>query len=458
MPRGYLAYLRSMAANGNQDPREFFGRSLASLWREAEAEALNLTLGNAEHNEILHRKVAAAKRTGDPLILIGGPPCQAYSLVGRARKANVRSFRTRGDERHFLYRQYLEILAKYSPEVFIMENVKGILSSVVGGQNMFEQIHGDLSDPVGALRLRTIKRHHAEYILLPIHVQPGHVRDADAAAHDPRRFVIRCETHGVPQARHRVIIMGVRSDHAAKAIRTRGLAMPSRIATVADAFSGLPRLRSGLTQGEDGSELWLRTLERQRRTLIRSLRKSEQDVREGLDAIFFHGLPRSANRYSGKEPKHLPAIHCPDQDVVLNHETRGHMAPDLGRYLYCATFGRVRGRSPTSDEFPSVLAPDHVNWDSGSFADRFRVLLQNRASSTVTSHLSKDGHAFIHHDPSQCRSLTVREAARLQTFPDDYLFLGNRTQQFVQVGNAVPPMIAKQIASVVWSIIGGKET
>lgn len=456
MPTKYLAYLRSVAAEGKVDPREFFGTgALRSLWKEAEAEALNLTLGAPADNELLHSKVGAAKRTGDPLILIGGPPCQAYSLVGRARNANVRSFRTRGDERHFLYRQYLEILAKYAPDAFIMENVKGILSSTVGGRNMFEQIRGDLSAPAQALGLPTSRRMvHPEYVLFPIHVEQGQARDADAAAHDPRRFVIRCENHGVPQARHRVIIMGIRSDQAARAITAPGLAKRDCRATVADALSGLPELRSGLSQGDDGSDAWLHAVDRQRRLVAKSMRKSERDVRELLDTIQFSDLPRSAIRYSGRDPNLVPGIHCSDQDVVLNHSTRGHMTSDLGRYLYCAAFARLRGRSPTSEEFPRALAPNHANWDSGSFADRFRAQLRNAPSSTVTSHLSKDGHAFIHHDTAQCRSLTVREAARLQTFPDDYLFLGNRTQQFVQVGNAVPPMIAGQIASVVWSILG----
>ena len=129
------------------------------------------------------------------------------------------------------------------------------------------------------------------------------------------------------------------------------------------------------------------------------------------------------------------------------------MVSDLHRYLYAASFAEKYGKSPLISEFPDELIPAHKNARSGHFNDRFRVQIADKPSVTVTSHISKDGHYFIHYDPKQCRSLTVREAVRLQTFPDNYFFEGSRTQQYIQVGNAVPPLLARQIAEVVYDLI-----
>jgi DNA (cytosine-5)-methyltransferase 1 len=143
---------------------------------------------------------------------------------------------------------------------------------------------------------------------------------------------------------------------------------------------------------------------------------------------------------------------------VCNHATRSHIRADLHRYLFAAAYAQIFKRSPLLEDFPAELLPNHKNVEAAlketKFNDRFRVQTKGRPSTTITSHISKDGHYFIHYDPTQCRSLTVREAARLQTFPDNYFFEGPRTQQYHQVGNAVPPLLAHQIAEIVAEMFG----
>ena len=143
--------------------------------------------------------------------------------------------------------------------------------------------------------------------------------------------------------------------------------------------------------------------------------------------------------------------------VVTNHAGRGHMRSDLHRYLFVSAYAAANGKSIHLSDFPTTLLPAHENVQEGiqnsHFSDRFRVQVGGRPSTTITSHISKDGHYFIHYDPSQCRSLTVREAARLQTFPDSYKFEGGRTAQYHQVGNAVPPLLSMQVAEIVHDIL-----
>lgn len=146
--------------------------------------------------------------------------------------------------------------------------------------------------------------------------------------------------------------------------------------------------------------------------------------------------------------------------ALEGHAARTVRMVDIERYTFCAAFAQVKGRSPRLEEMPRCLWPNHANLDDvdgdsrPSFNDRYYVQAWGKPSSTVTAHIAKSGHHFIHPDPLQRRSLTLREAARLQTFPDDFAFMGTKTAQFRQVGNAVPPLLAQQVAQVVAKTLG----
>ena len=452
-PDSYYAYVRGEAAQPwTEETRQ--------QWEAACSEAHQLTLGEDDDrlDQLLNEKIGTNATT--PWVLVGGPPCQAFSLAGRSRNVGIKDYDPAKDHRHFLYRHYLHIVSKYQPAVFILENVKGMLSSRVDGERMFPRIIADLQQPGGASGPR--------YRVVPM-TKPAFWSGSDP---EERDFLLHAEKLGLPQARHRVVLFGV----------LEGISLPeeamlepgkAQAATVAQMLGGLPKLRSSIT--DQAITNWAESSSRILRDTATKVAKEQWDVASILRAqargakylpdpgVGGRFLPTGTMRWdSGNQmPKDLRSwIVDKRLKGTAQHYSRGHMTSDLERYAYAAAYADFYERAPRGpSEFPEALAPAHKNWAEGKkFVDRFNVQCLDGPSSTITSHLAKDGHYFIHPDFTQLRSLSVREAARLQTFPDNFFFEGPAGAQRKQVGNAVPPYLARQIASVVFAAINGSSS
>lgn len=453
VPESYYDYLRREI-----DQKTLFERHPQEA-ELAAREAWHQELCEANHEGVKRRitKLLGDKKTW---VLIGGPPCQAYSVMGRSRmKGDPEKYER--DERHYLYREYLKIIADHKPPIFVMENVKGILSSTVSGKGIFPSILKDLERPYEAIGVDRVHsnrdKENLSYNIYSL-VKGESLFNEDK----PADFVIKAEDYGIPQTRHRVILLGVRSDLH---LRPRSLSSSTLRVTVRDVVSDLPKLRSVISRSSDSNDHWMAAV--QAIGTLSCFGKNGGD----LDKPFWSELSQvlsETKRQSlstGGEfvstkrriKRYQRWYYDSRLGGVCNHSARAHMAEDLHRYFFAACFARAFGKSPELQDFPQGLLPNHKNvkeaLEGELFNDRFRVQLWRKPATTITSHMSKDGHYYIHPDPTQCRSLTVREAARLQTFPDNYFFEGARSYQYQQVGNAVPPYLARQIAQIVYDAL-----
>lgn len=410
-------------------------------FENASREARCLELGKVDNLEV-DNEIRAALKNSKNWVLIGGPPCQAYSLAGRSRRAKDENFEA--DEKHFLYREYLRIIKEHKPTIFVMENVKGMLSSKHSGSRIFDRIINDLSRP----------SHDLEYEIRSF------IKNGDQNSLDPYDYVIESENYGIPQARHRVILLGVRKGK--NPLPAHDLLQPViNKSTVGEAIGSLPKIRSRLSK-DDSIENWRSVVKNASNFLSTAKLHQTKEVMlsRSRDAIY-------ASTGNPFIPHKLPKASTSLQEWLIDknlggicqHEARSHMPSDLQRYMFASSYAVANACSPRLQDFPPALLPNHVNvLDIDSrrslpFNDRFRVQRRDIPATTVVAHIAKDGHYYIHYDPSQCRSLTVREVARLQTFPDNYFFMGNRTEQYTQIGNAVPPLLAHKLGAVVKNLL-----
>ncbi len=311
--------------------------------------------------QLIDSKIGTKKVDG----IIGGPPCQAYSTIGRARNKEKKST----DSRIYLYEYYVKFLEKYQPSFFIFENVKGLLS--------FKDLKEELLFP------KIINA----FMNIGYNVEFKIINSAD---------------FGVPQKRERLILVGIKKDKNIKEsffelLETQKETPPN----LYQLFSDLPKIKSGMECN--------------------------------------HYITSDINSYLKKYiRKH--------KDIPLTfHRARLNNKNDLKIYELVATEKRNGNNLRYTDLPPSLQT--HSN--RRSFLDRFKALDGNSVSHTIVAHISKDGHHYIHPDVKQNRSITVREAARIQTFSDDFYFESSRTSAFKQIGNAVPPLLAEKLSKTI---------
>ena len=301
--------------------------------------------------------------------IIGGPPCQAYSLIGRSRDPEC----MRNDHRNYLYHHYINFLNEFNPDFFVFENVPGILSAHKG------------------LIFQDFKKCTAKL---------GYTLDYD---------ILDSKYFDVLQSRKRLVAIGHKSEGNFKIPQL----LNGHDYIVSDILNDLPELEPG--EGSDSAQQYARG-------------PSEYLINTGI-------------RSGGKN------------DILIQHRARYHNENDRKIYRLAVKVWNNEERRIKYEELPEGLKT-HKN--TKSFVDRFKVVAGNRkTSNTVVAHISKDGHYYIHPDINQARSLTVREAARIQSFPDNYKFEGPITSQFRQIGNAVPPLMAKEIASRIKNLMEG---
>jgi len=372
------------------------------------------------------------KRLERDSVLIGGPPCQAYSMAGRVKNLSNPAYRSEFDKRNYLYQEYLNVLANIKPAVFVMENVRGLLSAKVGGELIFPKVINDLQDPGSATKTPAAPKYKI-YSL---------VRQGDVGSIPFSDYLVKAEHYGIPQARHRVILLGVREDIEKKPCQ---LTRSQSLTSIESAIGDLPKILPKVSRSVSTSKIIEKVLH-QNYLLLR-----KEASRHGLSELVFTLDQEVDERFS---KYNISDEQVQDKLGFFDHSSRPHMPSDLLRYMFVASWAKTYNRVPRSNEFVFPdLRPAHKNWESGKFADRFKCTPSQLPSNTITSHISKDGHSFIHYDPSQSRSLSVREAARIQTFDDTYFFEGPRTAQYHQVGNAVPSLLAKKIAQIVEELL-----
>lgn len=302
-------------------------------------------------------------------VIIGGPPCQAYSIAGRIRDENGMN----DDYRNFLFESYLKVVDHFQPKAFIFENVPGLLSAKPGGVSIVERITKAFEEK-------------------------GYIITDDLRAN----ALIDCTKFGVPQARKRMVILGVNKNQIAANPQSAILDFYNKIfpkfqskkvATVKDAISDLPKLLP-------------------------------------LNTPVIHKKRKYSHNFNLVK--------------IPNHEPRMHSKRDIETFVKLTT-----DIETGQNKFSTVESLKELYFEitgKRSNIHKYHVLKWNRPSNTIPAHLYKDGLRHIHPDPIQARSITVREAARLQSFPDDFEFLGSLTDQYKMVGNAVPPKFAKAIA------------